>query len=1161
MKAKYSKPLLLSIIILSILVWLGYQNTEQGITFSEAIHIAFVGPLSGSGAPEGTALLQSVKLYIDEVNRNGGVNGRQIVLDEYDDQNTPIKAKEQALEIVKQNQAVAVIGHYYSSCSLSAGEVYQQSEIPAITPGSTNVKVTEDNPWYFRTIFHDDLQGRFMANYLKKVLQYNTVTIIHHDDAYGKDLARAFKDTFQNLGAEVKHEYKFQGNDANLTWTLQQIVDDLATQKDTGFIFLGTYALEGVELVRLLKDKGIKNPIIVPAAFDSKTFQEGFDNYPEEKKNPGYYTNGIYITTPLIFDTANEKAQKFKEEYQAKYQEEANLRTPFAYDAAMLLISAIKNTGITGQPPTIQDDRKTIREYLAKIDNSSEAIEGTTGYNYFNDKGDAQKTVAMGVYKNNNIISALVQLQSVRNPNEIQNLDKATEEGRVIDIDEQYFYKTNVVYVGVKINEITDFDLENLTFIVDFYLWFRFQGNIKPQDIEFLNAVEPFDLEPDKPTLVNTITATTPDTKETTPPARLIKVETQDQITHRLYRIKSNFKADFLPTNYIFNQHSLGVSFRHRDLTRNNLIYVTDILGMGLTKQDIDTDTGKLDKTLVQSASLLDWTINKPRFFQDIVKENALGSLKYLDVLGGMVEYSQFNMNVLITSNKFSIRRAISHQAADNILLVSSIIILLLAFKHSTFRRFSKLIWVIQALFAFLLLLSSEVVLLARLIDETNTTNINVIIKAFDMLWWIIPAILLHSAIEQFLWVPLEEKSGRNIPRIGRRFVSFTIYLMTFFAILAFVYDQRLTSLLATSGVIAMIIGLAIQINISNIFSGIAINIEHPFRVGDWVQIGTFDEGKVVDITWRTTRIITRMGCILSIPNSVASESTIHNYDYPDDTFWLRFIVHVHPAHPPQRVQKIIRDAVISTEVVLKTPDPFIIFRGLSDWAADYMVYFAVRDYAWRLLHEEAVWTRIWVHLNRAGIAPAIQRQEIHLFKGMKERGEEAATKPLTLLREIDLFRPFSEEAKLYLSEHMHIHRISAGEIIVRQGDTGNSLFIIIEGVVGVRVLTPEKESIEVARLGAGNFFGEMALLTGEDRTATVIAITDSHLFEITKEDIAPLMEQQTEVTEMVSKVLTQRQMMTKSQMHVQHDIQVEEDALHKRLLDRIEKFFGLTTK
>jgi branched-chain amino acid transport system substrate-binding protein len=328
--------------------------------------------------------------------------------------------------------------------------------------------------------------------------------------------------------------------------------------------------------------------------------------------------------------------------------------------------------------------------------------------------------------------------------------------------------------------------------------------------------------------------------------------------------------------------------------------------------------------------------------------------------------------------------------------------------------------------------------------------------------------------------------------------------------------------------------------------------------VGDWVTIGKFDEGRVVDITWRTTRIHTRAGCILSIPNSVASESPIHNFDYPDDSFWISFIVHIHPAHPPDRVQKIIRDAVLSTEVVLKEPDPYVIFTGISTWSADYLVYCAVRDYTWRLLHEEAIWTRIWVHLNRAGIAPAIQRQEIHLFKGVKERGEEVATKPRTVLEEVDIFRPFSDSAKNYLSERMQLQRIGEGEVIVRQGEMGDSLFILVEGVVGVRVQAQHGEPIEVARLGAGNFFGEMALLTGEERTATVVAVTNTLLFEITKENIAGLMSQQPEVSELISKILTERQIMTQSQIHVQRDTPIEEEAIYKRFRERIESFFGL---
>jgi branched-chain amino acid transport system substrate-binding protein len=124
----------------------------------------------------------------------------------------------------------------------------------------------------------------------------------------------------------------------------------------------------------------------------------------------------------------------------------------------------------------------------------------------------------------------------------------------------------------------------------------------------------------------------------------------------------------------------------------------------------------------------------------------------------------------------------------------------------------------------------------------------------------------------------------------------------------------------------------------------------------------------------------------------------------------------------------------------------------------------------------------------------------------------------------------------------------------------GDSLFILVEGVVGVRVQSQSQtgEPIEVARLGAGNFFGEMALLTGEERTATVVAVTNTLLFEITKENIAGLMSQQPEVSELISKILTERQMITQSQIHVQRDTPIEEEAIYKRFREKIENFFGL---
>lgn len=1160
------RPILLGIFFLSILLWFGYKNSEEVLAPDDEIHIAFVGPLTGADADEGRALKQGVELYIKQLNeKDGGINGKRIVLDVYDDQNKPDLAKKAAREIVQANKAVAVIGHYYSSCSIAAGEIYKQAGIPAITPGSTNVKVTEENEWYFRTIFNDDLQGRYIANYLKKVLKYNTVSVIHHDNTYGKDLAHVLEETLTNLGGTVPYTYEFTMDSPHLDRRLDEIVDELKNKKEqeVGFIFLATFAGNGAKLVARLKDVGLKLPIIVPAAFDSKIFLNTFKNMPEEIKKPGYYTDGIYITTPLIYDTANEKAQEFKDNYKTTFTEDANLRVPFSYDAAMVIIEAIERTNAHGQPETLRDDRHKIRTFLENMDNSGQAIEGATGFNYFDKYGDAQKPVAVGIYKNNRIVSALVQLQDVRNPNEIVDLEKAIKDGHVLTIENKYLYKTNVVYVGFKINEIHDLDLRKREAKLDFYLWLRYRGeNIHPEKLDFVNAVNSIHLLDSADMGENDVklpvfsNAKESDNQITYRFYRPINIEQIGDMQHRLYRIKETFKIDFLQRPYALREHVLGVSFRHQELTRNNLIYVTDYVGMG----DEERTLKKLQQSQVFSTTL-DWSLNRLWFFQKTIKESALGSLQYLNIIGGAIEFSQFNMGVQIVNNNFTLRRAISRQTADNVLLLSSIVILLLGFRHNSFKYFSKTVFAFQAVFSALLLMSGEVVLLSWLVENNIMRDISVVIKTADVLWWILFAVLIHIAVERFIWIPLEEKSGRAIPRIGRRFVSFSVYMITALAIVAFVFDQKLTSLLATSGVIAMIIGLAIQINISNIFSGMAINIEHPFRVGDWVTIGEFEEGKVVDITWRTTRIITRMGCILSIPNSVAAESTIHNYDYPDDTFWLRFIVHVHPSHHPERVRKIIRDAVLSTEVVLKTPEPFIIFRGLSDWAADYLVYFVVRDYAWRLLHEEAVWLRIWIHLNRAGIAPAIQRQEIHLFKGVKERGEEAATKPITLLQEVALFRPFSDKAKNYLSDCMHKHRFNEGDIIVRQGDAGNSLFIIVEGVIGVRVQSPEGESIEVARLGAGEFFGEMALLTGEDRAATVIALTGTYLFEITKEDIKPLLENEPDVRALVTKVLTQRQMMTQSQMHTEHNDNVEEEAAYKKLLDRIENFFGLRNK
>lgn len=192
------------IVAILLIVMVYYYNKQQ-----ETIHIAFVGPLSGTDTTAGKAMFQAIQLYLDIVNQRGGIQGRKIILDSFDDRNDVGQAKAKALEIAKQNRAVAVIGHWYSSSSMSAGEIYKQQGIPAIAPGSTSIKVTENNEWYFRNIFSSKSSGRFLANYVKQVFQQTTVSIIHEDDAYGAYLAEVFGQETNKLGMMVKYQWHF----------------------------------------------------------------------------------------------------------------------------------------------------------------------------------------------------------------------------------------------------------------------------------------------------------------------------------------------------------------------------------------------------------------------------------------------------------------------------------------------------------------------------------------------------------------------------------------------------------------------------------------------------------------------------------------------------------------------------------------------------------------------------------------------------------------------------------------------------------------------------------------------------------------------------------------------------------------------------------------
>jgi potassium-dependent mechanosensitive channel len=611
----------------------------------EPIHLAFVGPMTGKSSANGISMERGVQLYIRKINSEGGINGRKVILDVFDDQNSADLAEKAAKELVKKSPALAVIGHNYSSSSIRAGKIYKQHKIPAISPTATDLNVTRDNPWYFRTIFNNNSQGRFLANYINKILLKKEVSIIEEQSVHGESLAKIFVETTNEIGGKVIFHEKFSQNPDTLDSEVTRIVDKLAEIEDPGVIFLSTHGPEGIKLIKEIKDKGLFTPIAGSDALASEEFIKEFNQHRKERIHIGYYTNDINIMVPIIFDAASEKVLAFYEEYQTSFDSVPDWRAAFAYDSALVVIKAIERGGISGDIADLAADRVKIRDYLAKLVLPEEAIEGVTGFNYFDEYGDTPKPIAVGVYKNQRIVSALTQLKTIRDPKLITSLKKSYDENLVVPIDDKFMFRTNIVKSGFKVNSIKDFDVRKQTYEMDFTIWFRFQGEIDTGRIQFNNALEPIEL------------------------GKPLEQNVKNNITYQVYRTRGKFKANFIPSHNVFGRYLLGFSFRHMDLPKDNLIFVTDVLGMGLTTkgsqvQNVDSMSDVLSRDS-------GWVVSKLWMYQDIIQSRSLGNPKFLSSEKGGVSFSQFNFGFQVKSSRFTLRDLIPREFAKYFMVLS----------------------------------------------------------------------------------------------------------------------------------------------------------------------------------------------------------------------------------------------------------------------------------------------------------------------------------------------------------------------------------------------------------------------------------------------------------------------------------------------------------
>lgn len=367
----------------------------------------------------------------------------------------------------------------------------------------------------------------------------------------------------------------------------------------------------------------------------------------------------------------------------------------------------------------------------------------------------------------------------------------------------------------------------------------------------------------------------------------------------------------------------------------------------------------------------------------------------------------------------------------------------------------------------------------------------------------------------------------------------------------AAVFLLKDSTFLAASAIAAAAVGFALQDTLGNAFAGLAIQIEKPFRVGQWVSVAGF-EGAVAEVTWRATKIRTKAGNLVVVPNSTVAREAIHNYSEP--AVPTRAVVEVGAAYgaPPNDVRDAILAAMRQVTGLLASPAPDVLLHDFGASAIVYHARFWIDDFA-RVDHaQNDVRQAIYYEFRRRGIEIPwpiqieYQREERPPDAGeRRERLERAiAATPVLAVLPTEAHRALAEAA----AERLY----GDAEVIVREGEAGRSMFLVQSGRVRVTI---GPEAREVAVTEAGGYFGEMSLLTGEPRSATVRAKGDCTVIEIDAAAFGAYVQNHPEAIDRLAEAAARR----RRELDTSREIPVGAQVEPVSLAQRIRRFFGIS--
>ncbi len=458
-------------------------------------------------------------------------------------------------------------------------------------------------------------------------------------------------------------------------------------------------------------------------------------------------------------------------------------------------------------------------------------------------------------------------------------------------------------------------------------------------------------------------------------------------------------------------------------------------------------------------------------------------------------------------------------------------------------------------------------------------------LRSIRIAYWYTPTFILMLILKNEFIDRDDLDNVTKIPNIIYIVVQVFIFCVPTLLVLSQVFGFELTGILATSGLITAIVGFALQPNLSNIFSGIFVNIEQPFKPHDWITIGD-QTGKVIDVSWRSTRLRSFQNTEITIPNETVAKSIVTNWDRPDkedmsEGFHIFTTLSFHPHHDPAHIGELLFDALKKVRPVDGRPEldlQWVKFTGVDEFGLRFHIAFDCTSRMMKNSQENVVMLEIYKVMRHAGVnmTPGLLQNFLKPDVGLgaleqytrshkdfqstlSDKGNiyNESIKNQVLLKQVPLFSNLDQDQIEIIAETSERLQFAKGQTIIKQGESDNRLFIIADGVVSIELNQADGSKTELGRLGVGEFFGEMALMTGEPRTADASALRSTLLLVVQKQTIKNIFSENNNFYNEMAKVLAERQVKLGEATLLPEEKSEEVNKLANKIGEAIIRFFS----